>query len=57
MEWITAHWTEIALAVTSTLYAMTHIAALTPSPKDDEAIGKLWKVFSFLTGNYGTKKP
>lgn len=56
IEFITLHWVEILAAISTTLVALTHIAALTPSKKDDEAVSMLTKVFTALSGNYGAAK-
>ncbi len=56
IEFITANWVEILAAISSVLVALTHIAALTPTTKDDEAVSTIKKIFNALTGNYGSAK-
>lgn len=56
MEWIQANWKDIALTVTAVIAFASHLAALTPSPKDDVAVGWFKKLFDFIGGNYGNAK-
>jgi len=56
MEFITKHWEEILLFVTSVMAIASQLAALTPTKSDDEAVGFLTKLFNFLAGNYGHAK-
>ena len=56
MSFITANWQAILLAITSVLAAASQVAALTPTKKDDEAVGTLGRIFQFLAGNYGYAK-
>jgi hypothetical protein len=43
MEWIINNWANIAFAITSVVTAASAIAALTPTPKDDAIISKIYK--------------
>lgn len=52
MDWITQNWKNIALTVTGIIALAAHLAALTPSPKDDEAVGYFRKIWDFIAGNY-----
>lgn len=56
MQWIIDNLEHILLAVTATIAAAAHIAALTPTPRDDEAVVWVKRVFDFLAGNYGHAK-
>jgi len=56
MSYLTDHWQAILLAITSVIAAASHIAALTPSTKDDEAVSAIGRIFQFLAGNYGYAK-
>lgn len=62
MEWLEAHWKDI-LAVLGALYiAARGIVALTPTPKDDEVLGKVTAAVKRLAAilgldfNQGLKK-
>lgn len=56
MEWVAANWQTIALLITSTIAIASHLAALTPSTADDEAVGWFKRVFDVIAGNYGNAK-
>lgn len=56
MTWILTHWTEIVGVVTAVIAAASAIAALTPTPKDDAFIAKLYKVIDVLALNVGKAK-
>ena len=56
MEWITANWQTILLVVTGAMAMASQVAALTPSKKDDNAVGMFKKIFDFIAGNYGNAK-
>lgn len=56
MDWITANWDHILLAVTSVIAIASHLAALTPTPQDDKAVHFARKLFDYIAGNYGNAK-
>ena len=60
MKEIIAYITENASALISTATAIvaaaSAIAALTPTPKDDTVVGKLYKIVDWLALNIGKAK-
>jgi hypothetical protein len=46
--WLSAHADQIITALTSIVTGASAIAALTPTPKDDTVVGKLYKVIDWL---------
>jgi len=56
MDWISQNWQTIALIVTSTIALASHMAALTPSKNDDNAVGWAKKLWDFIAGNYWNAK-
>jgi hypothetical protein len=56
LTWISAHADQIVGALTSIVTGASALAALTPTPKDDSIIGKLYKVIDFLALNIGKAK-
>jgi hypothetical protein len=56
LTWITTHADQIIGALTSIVTGASAIAALTPTPKDDTFIGKIYKVIDFLALNIGKAK-
>lgn len=51
MEWITTHWDDIVTAILAVHAAAAAIAALTPTPKDDNVVRKLRKFIDVLGFN------
>jgi len=56
MNWIIENWTAIFGAITAVVTAASAIAAITPTPKDDKIIGKLYKVIDLFAFNVGKAK-
>ena len=56
ITWISTHADQIIGAITSIVTGASALAALTPTPKDDSIIGKLYKVIDFLALNIGKAK-
>ena len=63
MEFIQSNLKDIILAITATVTAASALAALTPTPKDDFAVGKLkgilrvvYKIMDVLALNIGKAK-
>jgi hypothetical protein len=56
LTWITAHADQIIGALTSIVTGASALAALTPTPKDDSLIGKIYKIIDFLALNIGKAK-
>jgi hypothetical protein len=54
--WLSAHADQIITALTSIVTGASVIAALTPTPKDDTVVGKLYKVIDWLALNVGKAK-
>lgn len=56
MSWILEHLNEIIGILTGVVTVASAIAALTPTPKDDTAVGIAYKVVDFLAINVGKAK-
>ena len=56
ITWIVSHSDQIIGALTSIVTGASALAALTPTPKDDTFIGKLYKIVDFLALNIGKAK-
>jgi hypothetical protein len=56
ITWVSAHADQIIGALTSIVTGASALAALTPTPKDDSLVGKLYKVVDFLALNIGKAK-
>jgi hypothetical protein len=56
ITWVSSHSDQIISALTSIVTGASALAALTPTPKDDTFIGKLYKVIDFLALNIGKAK-
>lgn len=50
-----ANWPQIMAAIFAVHAAALAIANLTPTPKDNEALGKAYKVIEFLAGIIAAK--
>lgn len=48
MEWVTAHWSDIVVAVLAVLGAFSAIAKLTPTEADDLIVQKLYNIIHGL---------
>jgi len=59
MEWLIENWDDILLALGALHAFATVVTKLTPSPKDDEWLAKVWGFLSFLPsrGIPGLKAP
>lgn len=53
LDKVLANKDAIWLAVTSVVAAAAAISALTPTPKDDSLVGKLYKLIDFVGLNWG----
>jgi hypothetical protein len=56
ITWVSTHADQIIGALTSIVTGASALAALTPTPKDDSLMGKLYKVIDFLALNIGKAK-
>ena len=48
MQWLIDNWQAVALVVTTTVTAASAITALTPTPKDDAVVAKIYKIIEAL---------
>lgn len=56
IQWTTDNWDSILVAVTAIISASSAVAALTPTPKDDGFIRKLYSIIDGLALNVGKAK-
>lgn len=56
VEWISQNMGGILVAITAVISAASAIAALTPTPKDDAFVGKLYRLVDFFALNVGKAK-
>ena len=56
MTWILENKEALIGIVTSVIAVASAIAALTPTPKDDTIVGKIYKVVDLLALNVGKAK-
>jgi len=49
-------WINIFMWITAIIAIASLVAAVTPTPKGDELLGKLYKVIDFLALNIGKAK-
>ena len=56
INWIMEHSSELVGILTSVVAAASAIAALTPTPKDDGWIKKIYRVLDMLALNVGKAK-
>lgn len=56
INWVLAHKGELIGILTSVVAVASAIAALTPTPKDDTIVGKVYKVLDMLALNVGKAK-
>jgi hypothetical protein len=59
MEWLVENWDDLLLALGALHTVASVVTKLTPSPKDDEWLAKVWGFFSVLPskGVRGVKAP
>lgn len=51
INWIQANWETLLTIIASIIATASLIVKLTPTPKDDEVLAKIMKVFEFLAMN------
>ena len=51
IHWISIHLGELVTILTGAVTVASAIAALTPTPKDDNIVGKVYKVIDWLALN------
>lgn len=56
MNFISENWETLVLIVTTIVTLASLIVKLTPSPKDDEAVGKIMAIINALALNKPVKK-
>ena len=56
INWISSHLGELVAILTGAVTVASAIAALTPTPKDDNVVGKVYKVIDWLALNVGKAK-
>ena len=56
MSWILEHKEALIGILTGAVALASAIAALTPTPKDDTIVGKIYKVIDLLALNVGKAK-
>ena len=56
MSWILEHKEALFGIITGIVAVASAIAALTPTPKDDNIVGKIYKVIDLLALNVGKAK-
>lgn len=56
MIWFLENWEQILFSLTTAVTLASAIAALTPTPKDDEFVGKLYKFVDLIAINVGKAK-
>lgn len=48
MQWVIDNWQGVALVVTAVISLASAITALTPTPKDDAVVRKLYRIIEAL---------
>ena len=56
LEWVGNNHEALFAIVTAVVTLASLIASLTPTPKDDKLVGKLYKAVDFLAINVGRAK-
>ena len=56
MSWILEHKEALISIITGVVAVASAIAALTPTPKDDTIVGKIYKFVDMLALNVGKAK-
>tara|TARA_R100000808_G_scaffold803_7_gene3956 strand:- start:2972 stop:3148 length:177 start_codon:yes stop_codon:yes gene_type:complete len=56
MQFVQANWEAILLVLTSAIALASAVAALTPTPKDDSIVKKLYGLVDALALNVGKAK-
>ena len=56
MEWLLTHKEVLFTLVTTVVTLASLVASLTPTPKDDTFVGKLYKLLDLLALNVGKAK-
>ena len=56
IQWISSHMGEMIAILTGAVTVASAVAALTPTPKDDNIVGKAYKIVDWLALNVGKAK-
>lgn len=56
ISWVTEHSGELIAILTGIVTVASAIAALTPTPKDDTIVKKVYKIVDWLALNIGKAK-
>ena len=56
MEFIRDNWEQVGIIITSVVAIASAVSAMTPTPKDDGIVKKLYKVLDLLALNVGKAK-
>ena len=56
MEFIKDNWEQVGIIITSIVAIASAVSAMTPTPKDDWIVKKLYKVLDLLALNVGKAK-
>jgi len=56
MQFVQANWEAILLVLTSAVALASAVAALTPTPKDDSIVKKVYSLIDALALNVGKAK-
>lgn len=53
IDWVAANWEAIATAIMAIIGACAALAKLSPTPRDDEVIGRVMEVVNIIGMNFG----
>jgi hypothetical protein len=56
MQYVQENWEQIVIILTSAVALASAVAAITPTPKDDGIVKKLYKLIDLLAINVGKAK-
>ena len=56
MQYVQENWEQIVVILTSAVALASAVAAITPTPKDDGIVKKLYKLIDVLAINVGKAK-
>jgi hypothetical protein len=56
MQYVQENWEQIVVILTSAVALASAVAAITPTPKDDGIVKKLYKLIDLLAINVGKAK-
>ena len=56
MKFIKDNWEQVGIIITSIVAIASAVSAMTPTPKDDGIVKKLYKVLDLLALNVGKAK-